>query len=133
MTLSLIAQKDNLGVVDTLTGEMKFRLTTARQQEIENFVKTLPDNQKSELLTKSNFLNRVLGGLEKALKDYVKQKPDLEFDDNGVAMWQDFRVKKILTARFSERKLLEEGNEEEKALWDKLKTKFTTSTESIRI
>ena len=127
--LSLIADKLNIGIVNHQSGEI-FRLDKAKEQEVKNLIASFSDPYKSELLTKVNFFRRVTELLEKVIKGDVKSR-ELEFDDQGHAYWEDFKLTKSVTRRFNEKKLMSEGSEAEKKSWLKLKDKYTVPSESI--
>lgn len=119
-------------IVDVKTGE-RMTVAMAKPKQIEGFIKSLSNPKISELLTQVNFFKRVSEKLEKSLKDYIKGSVELKFDDDGISFFEEHRIKKLITYRFSEKKLMAEGTNEEIAQWISLKKKFTEPAEQLRI
>lgn len=115
-----------LTVVDRETGETMPVITDKKL--IGEYVSKLSDPDKGSLLTKVNFLKRVTTNIEKAIKAYVN--PTIELDEDGVFMFQNWRITQKSTPRFSETALLEGGNKKDIEIWKRLKKKYTVVTSS---
>lgn len=116
-------------IFDAKTGEV-LATNKLKPKNIENFLKTLDDKKVSEILTQLNFVRKIAEKIEKATKNYVKTKIDLDFTDE--MFFEEWRLKKIYTRRFDEKKLLKEGTKKEIKMWNELKTKYSSTSEAIK-
>lgn len=105
-----------INVVDKTTGA--FIDLDQRKSDLKKYVIDLPQETQSSMLTKANALRKWVGALEGVIKDIIKES-DLEFDDDGVAMWDKHRVKTVNTYRFDKKYFEENGTENEKGILKK--------------
>lgn len=125
--------KFQIRIFDDLTGEVV--PLDKRPSDMKAYIKTLEPKDQSILLTKVNYLRKLVGAAEKTIKDYVKAL-DLDFDDDGVAMWQEFKLKKVSTYRFNKKKFEDEATAAEKEVIkaaEEIQEKYKSLTTSIRL
>lgn len=97
---------------------------------IKAYLSTLTDAKLAEYFTKLNYLRRIMVKIETIVKDLIKNKVG-DFDET--AMFEDIKLSKTRYTRFDEKKLLKEGTPNEIKVWNRLKKKYTSTVESVRI
>jgi hypothetical protein len=118
-------------IVDQSTGE-KINLLM-KKKEITEFISSLPDNQKSTMLTKVNYIRRLADNFEKEIKTYVKGL-DIEFDDLNSAFWENFKLSQVSRLVF-DKDAFESASEEEKKIVneaEKIKQKYMKNSSYIK-
>lgn len=121
----------DLSIIDTTTGE-KVQVTKAKKKQMADYIESLHSKEISNLLSEVNFYRRGVSALEGVIKDHIKGS-DLEFDDGGVAFFEDHKVKQVNSYRFSEKLLEEDGTDEEKEAYKKIKEKYTKPSTYLKI
>lgn len=124
--------KLKLRIIDENTGEII--PVNKRKSDLKEYVLSLPEIKKADLLSKANWLRKLASDIEKNIQDYVKGL-QLEFDEDNKAMWQDFKLSKISVKRFDQDKFEKEGTEIEKQIIlkaEKIKEKYTRPSSYIR-
>ncbi len=124
--------KLKLRIIDENTGEII--PVNKRKSDLKEYVLSLPEVKKADLLSKANWLRKLAGDIEKNIQDYVKGL-QLEFDEDNKAMWQDFKLSKISVKRFDQDKFEREGTEIEKQIIlkaEKIREKYARPSSYIR-
>ncbi len=124
--------KLKLRIIDENTGEII--PVNKRKSDLKEYVLSLPEIKKADLLSKANWLRKLASDIEKNIQDYVKGL-QLEFDEDNKAMWQDFKLSKISVKRFDQDKFEREGTEIEKQIIlkaEKIREKYARPSSYIR-
>lgn len=124
--------KTDLQIIDKTTGEML--PIGKRSSDMKEYVLSLDNTKKADLLTKANYLKRVASNIEKTIKSFVGTL-QLDFDNENVAMWQDFKIRKMWKSTFDKEKFNKEGSEEEKEVMriaEAIQAKYRKNTEYIK-
>src|SRR5687768_5617558 len=118
-------------IYDANTGEV-LEINKLTSKNIERFLATQPDPKLSNLLSRLNFVRKIAEKVEKAAKNYIKKNKNVEFDASGEAFFEEWRIKKIVSNRFSEKACLESGNARDIADWKRLKERYTVPSETVK-
>jgi len=117
-------------LVNPQTGEI-LQVNQLKPKAVEKALASLPNPVLSDYLSQINFVRRIADKLETAIKDFIKKNKELNFVENQ-AVFEEWKVQKVVTRRFNEKKLLTEGTEIEKQMYLSLKEKYTEESEYIK-
>jgi len=117
-------------VMDPETGEF-MDIRNIKDIELDKCIASLPNQLLSQFLSQANFVRRVAEKLEGRAKEIIKMKV-LYFNAEGKAEFEQWRISKVKTTRFDEKKLMEEGSEIEKTFYKSIKEKYSVETEYIK-